>query len=51
VRVERVVLEDHRHIPRAGLEIVHDPAADPDLAVGDVLEPSDHPQRGRLAAA
>ena len=25
--------------------------ADPQLAVGDLLEPGDHPQRGRLAAA
>ena len=26
-------------------------AADPDLAVADLLEAGDHPQRGRLAAA
>jgi hypothetical protein len=51
VRVERVVLEDHRDVPLLGRQVVHDALADRDLAFGDVLEPRDHPQRGRLAAA
>ena len=34
-----------------GRLVVDDLAADLQLAVGDVLEPGDHPQRGRLPAA
>jgi hypothetical protein len=34
-----------------GGEVVDHLVADPQLALGDVLEPGDHPQRGRLAAA
>ena len=34
-----------------GLDVVDDPVADPDRALGRVLEPGDHPQRGGLAAA
>jgi hypothetical protein len=51
VGVQRVVLEDHRDVPVARVEPVHDAVADPHLALGDVLEPGDHPQRRRLAAA
>ena len=51
VRVERVVLEDHRDVALLGREVVDDPLADPQLAVGHLLEPRHHPQRGRLAAA
>ena len=51
VRVERVGLEDHGHVAVARREVVHDLAADPDLARGDLLEPGDHPERRRLAAA
>src|SRR5207237_4800293 len=32
------------------IDVVDDAVADQDLARGDVLEPRDHPQRGRLAA-
>ena len=34
-----------------GRALVDDLVADLELALGDVLEPGDHPQRGRLAAA
>ena len=51
VRVERVVLEHHRDVALLRREVVDDPAADRDRPVRDLLEPGDHPQRGRLAAA
>jgi len=51
VRVEGVVLEDHRDVAVFRRAVVHLLAADLQLAFGDVLEPGDHPQRGRLAAA
>ena len=51
MRVERVGLEDHRHVALAGRQVGHVAAADPDLAFGGLLEPRDHPQERRLAAA
>jgi hypothetical protein len=51
VRVQRVVLEDHRDVAVLGRAVVDHLAADLQLAVGDVLEPGDHPQGGRLPAA
>jgi hypothetical protein len=51
VRVERVVLEHHRHVAVLRRHVVDDLAVDRDLAVGDLLEPCDHAQRRRLAAA
>ena len=51
VRVERVVLEDHRDVALLRARVVDDPAADRDRAVRDLLEARDHPQRRRLAAA
>ena len=51
VRIEGVVLEDHRHVAGPRRQPVDDLAGDADLAVGDVLEPGDHAQRARLAAA
>jgi hypothetical protein len=51
VRVERVVLEDHRDVAVLRREVVDDPVADGDLAAGDVLQAGDHPQGGRLSAA
>ena len=51
VRVERVVLEHHRDVAVLGRQVVDDPAADGDRARGDLLQPGDRPQRGRLAAA
>ena len=51
VRVQRVVLEHHRDVALFRREAVNDPRADPDLAVADLLEPSDHAQQRGLAAA
>ena len=51
VRIEGVVLEDHRDVAVLRRNSVDDLLAQPDSAVGDLLEPSDHPERGRLAAA
>ena len=51
VRVERVVLEDHRDVALPGARVVDAPVADQDLALGHRLEPGDHPERGRLSAA
>ncbi len=43
VRVERVVLEDHRDVAVLRGQVVHDLAADANDAVADRLEPGDHP--------
>src|SRR5205085_7318939 len=51
VWIERVVLEDHGDVAISGREVVDDAVADADLAVGDLLEAGDHPQRRRLAAS
>ena len=51
VRVERVVLEHHRHVPLDRVDEVHEPAADDDLARVGVLEPGDDAQDRALAAA
>ena len=51
MRVKRVVLKDHCHIAILGLDLVDDAFADGDLAVGNVLQPGDHPQQRALAAA
>ena len=41
VRVERVVLEDHRDVAILRRDVVHDPVADLDRAVGDRLQAGD----------
>src|SRR4051794_10618988 len=51
VRIERVALEDHRDVAILRRDVVDDPIADPQHAGGDLLEPCDHPETGRLAAA
>ena len=51
MRVEGVVLEDHRHVPVAGGEVVDDLAVEADRPRRDLLQAGDHPQHGRLAAA
>ena len=50
VRVEGVVLEDHRHVARLRRQVVDDVAADADHSRRDLLEAGDHPQRARLPA-
>ena len=51
VRIERIVLEHHGDVAVTRRHIVHDVAADPDFAIGDLLEAGDHAQRRGLAAA
>ena len=51
VRIEGVALEHHRDVAVARREVGHVPAADRHAARRDLLEPGDHPQQGRLAAA
>jgi hypothetical protein len=51
VGVQRVILKDHGDVAVFGRQVVDDPLADGDLPGRDLLEPGDHPERGRLAAA
>ncbi len=51
VRVQRVVLEHHRDVAIARREVVDALPADDQVAVGDVLQPGDHPQRRGLPTA
>src|SRR5499426_3716932 len=51
VRIERVVLKHHGNVALLRRHAIDDALADADFAGGDVLEPSDHPQQGRLAAS
>ena len=51
LRVERVVLEDHRDVALARRDVVDDALADPDRARRQRLEPGEQPQRRRLARA
>jgi len=51
VRVEREELEHHRDVPLARPQVGDIVAVERDLPGGRVLEPRDHAQRGRLAAA
>ena len=51
VRVERVVLEHHRHVAAARRELGDLAVADPDRSARHGLQPGDHPQQRRLPAA
>ena len=51
VRVEGVILKDHRDVAVLGRDAVDDALANANRPRGDVLEPRDHPQRRALAAA
>jgi hypothetical protein len=51
VRIERIVLEDHRNVSILGRNVVHEFAVDRQLAAADFLESGDHAQCGGLAAA
>ena len=51
VRVERVVLKDHRDVTILRMDLVDDPSADADRPLRDRLESGNHPQRRRLATA
>jgi hypothetical protein len=50
VRVEGVVLEDHRDVAVLGGHVVDEAIADPDLATGGLFEAGDHAQRSGFAA-
>ena len=51
IRVERVVLEDHRDVAVLRRDVGDVAVADEDLAGVDLLEPGEHAQRRRLARA
>ena len=51
VRVERVILKDHREIPVFGGRLVDALVIDPNLAVRHVFQARDHAQDRALAAA
>ncbi|MPN20789.1 hypothetical protein SDC9_168168 [bioreactor metagenome] len=51
MRVERVVLEDHRDVAVFGGHIVDESVAAVEFTFGDLFEPGDHAQSRRLAAA
>jgi hypothetical protein len=51
VGVQGVILEHHGDVAVLGGHVVDHPAADADLALGDVLQPGHHPQRCGLAGA
>src|SRR6266849_3542984 len=51
VRIERVALEYHRDVAFLGVDVVDDPAVDRDRPAADLLEPGEHPEKRRLAAA
>jgi hypothetical protein len=51
VRVQRVALEDHRDVAVHRVEIVDDAAADPDLAVGELLQARRQAEHRCLAGA
>ncbi len=50
VRVQGVVLENHRDVPLARRQVRNVAVADEDAAGGDLLEPRQHPHERRLAA-
>ena len=51
VRIERVVLEDHRDVAVFRRNIVDEAVADVEFTIGDLFQTGDHAQSCRLAAA
>ena len=51
VGIERIVLEHHGDVALLRRHVVDHALADADLARGDVLQPRNHAQQGRLAAS
>ena len=50
MRVERIILENHREVAVLWRHFVNHPPADGDFAFGHRLKSSDHPQQSGLAA-
>ena len=50
VRIQRIVLENHRNIPVFRLYMIGEGISDIDLACSNILQPSDHAKRRRFAA-
>ena len=51
VRIERVALEHHRHIPLGGAQTAHGPIAHKDLTTAGLVEACQEPQQGAFTAA
>jgi hypothetical protein len=51
LRIERVILEHHRDVTVLGVDVIDELVPDPDAAIGDLLEPGNHPQGRGLPAA
>ncbi len=51
MRIERVVLEDHRDIAVAGPQVADITSTDPDFAIAHFLQTGNHAQQGGFAAA
>src|SRR5579883_3378409 len=51
VRIERVILKDHRDVALFRWQMIDDPVADANLPGGDVFKSRDHAQQCGLAAA
>ena len=51
VRIQRIALEHHRDVAILRFHLVDDLAVDRDRAAGDLLQPRQHSQQRRLAAA
>ena len=49
--IQRIILEDHRHVPVTGLYFVDDFSVHAYLALGHILKSRDHSKCGRFAAA
>ena len=51
VRIKRVILEHHGNVTIPRWDVIHQCAANGDIARGDFLQPSNHAERGGFAAA
>ena len=51
VRIERVILENHRDVPLFRRNVVDDALADQDVALRNLLEPRDHAEQRRFPTA
>ena len=51
VRIERVVLKNHRQISLTGIHTVHKAVSNPEFSVRDILQSGDHAQHCGFSAA